>query len=62
MRLPSFHSDELSEAQRPVYEAGRRAAQADTASGFQSETSDGVLLGPWSVLLNFPKLASGFGQ
>ena len=62
MRLPIFHPNEISEAQRPVYESGKRAAQADAASGFQTETSDGVLIGPWSVLLNFPKLASSFGQ
>ena len=62
MRLPIYRPDQLTAEQRRVYEASEEIVKSASLAGFQVKTGDGVLLGPWSVLMNFPAIAFGFGQ
>ena len=62
MRLPIYRPDQLTTEQRHVYEASEEIVKPASLAGFQAKTRDGALLGPWSVLMNFPAIAFGFGQ
>ena len=62
MRLPIHPPDQLTAEQRRVYEASEEIVKSASLAGFQVKTGDGTLLGPWSVLMNFPAIAFGFGQ
>ena len=59
MRLPPLRPEQLSDAQRVVYQQFRTMAESDQETGFETIHPDGTLLGPWSVLLHFPDLAPG---
>ena len=60
-RLPLLDPDELSGAQRKVYDriVATMVPWAD-ASGFRSRTEDGRLIGPFNPVLLSPGVTSGF--
>ncbi|BBX64286.1 hypothetical protein MSAS_34600 [Mycobacterium saskatchewanense] len=62
MRLPVYRPDELTAEQRRVYETSEKIVKSAALAGFQVKTVDGAFMGPWSVLMNFPAIAFGFGQ
>ena len=62
MRLPTYRPDQLTAEQRGVYEASEEIVNSASLAGFQVKSDDGALMGPWSVLMNFPAIAFGFGQ
>ena len=62
MRLSDVSPDDLTDAQRPLYEAFQRMARSESSAGYEIVGPDGVFLGPWSVLLHFPDMAEGLGS
>jgi 4-carboxymuconolactone decarboxylase len=62
MRRPWVRTDELTPAQRPLYEAFEEMVRADEYTGFQVKRPDGAFIGPWGVMLHFPELARPLGQ
>ncbi|WP_428338458.1 carboxymuconolactone decarboxylase family protein [Mycobacterium sp.] len=62
MRLPLYRPSELTAEQRSFYDASEKIIESASLAGFQAKNGDGAFLGPWSVLMNFPALATGLGQ
>ncbi|HEY2048947.1 MAG TPA: carboxymuconolactone decarboxylase family protein [Caulobacteraceae bacterium] len=61
MRLPLLPPDQLSDAQRPLYDAFRKQIDAGF-TGFQAVRDDGALLGPWSVWIHEPAVGEATRQ
>ena len=62
MRLPLLTPAELTDQQRPLYEACEAMAQAGEYQGFEVKNAEGAFVGPWGVMLHFPHLAVPLGQ
>lgn len=62
MRLPSITPDELSPAQRELYDRFEAMVADDAYSGFEVKRPDGAYTGPWGVLIHFPGLAGALGR
>ena len=54
MRVPLLEANNLSLAQRPIYE-DMRAGIEENFRGFQAIGASGALLGPWNPWLHEPK-------
>ena len=53
MRLPLIAPADLSEQQKPLYDAMRKGIAANF-NAFQTERADGALMGPWNPWLHEP--------
>lgn len=53
MRLPLIAPADLSEQQKPLYDAMRKGI-ASNFNAFQTERADGALMGPWNPWLHEP--------
>jgi 4-carboxymuconolactone decarboxylase len=62
MRLPMIKPDELSPAQRALYDRFEAMVSDDAYTGFEVKRPDGAYTGPWGVLIHFPELARPLGE
>ncbi|MGA6152743.1 carboxymuconolactone decarboxylase family protein [Stenotrophomonas sp. NPDC087984] len=62
MRLPLLRPEELTPAQRGLYDAFDTMVKADEYAGFEVRDADGAFVGPWGVMLHFPELGQALGQ
>lgn len=62
MRLPYVPPEQLTSAQRPLYDAFEATTKQDEYQGFEVRRADGAFVGPWGVMLHFPELAVPLGR
>jgi len=59
MRLPPIPPEDLTEAQRPLFDS-IKAGVAAKYGGFETARPDGAMLGPWGAWLHDPELGEAF--
>jgi 4-carboxymuconolactone decarboxylase len=57
MRLPLIVPADLTDEQRPMYDAFTSMVKAKEYQGFEVRNREGAFIGPWAVFLQFPQLS-----
>jgi 4-carboxymuconolactone decarboxylase len=62
MRLPLLRPADLSAEQKPLYDASDAMVAAEEFNGMTTKQPDGSFIGPWAVMLHFPRAGAALGE